>query len=52
MYTVRQNLYGGHFALVNVYVPQMVVNGAEQLVESDKASLVAALRENKASLPQ
>ncbi len=43
-YTDRQNTYGERFRLDSVYTPQMVVNGGQQFVGSDKASLVQALR--------
>jgi len=42
-YTERQNGYGAHFGLDSVYTPQMVVNGREQFVGSDRLALVAAL---------
>jgi hypothetical protein len=42
-YTARQNDYGTHFALDSVYTPQMVVNGREQFVGSDRRALQAAL---------
>ncbi len=43
VYTGRQNAYGERFNLDSVYTPQMVVNGAEQLVGSDKARLTRAI---------
>jgi hypothetical protein len=46
-YTDRQNLYGTRFGLDSVYTPQMVVNGAEQFVGSDRAGLAAALRKER-----
>ena len=49
-YTDRQNFYATRFGLDSVYTPQMVVNGAEQFVGSDKASLAAALQKER-SLP-
>ncbi len=42
-YTQRQNEYGTHFGLDSVYTPQMVVNGREQFVGSDRSALQAAL---------
>jgi hypothetical protein len=42
-YTERQNAYGAHFGLASVYTPQMVVNGREQFVGSDRRALAAAL---------
>ncbi len=41
--TDRQNMYGRRFALESVYTPQMVVNGREQFVGSDRRSLHDAL---------
>jgi hypothetical protein len=41
-YTGRQNDYGSHFGLNSVYTPQMVVNGREQFVGSDRRALEAA----------
>jgi len=43
-YTERQNGYGQRFNLDSVYTPQMVVNGSEQFVGSDKASLTRAIQ--------
>lgn len=43
VFTVRQSAYGERFGLDSVYTPQMVVNGREQLVGSDRRSLQAAL---------
>jgi hypothetical protein len=42
-YTNRQNGYGAHFGLDSVYTPQMVVNGREQFIGSDRGALQAAL---------
>jgi hypothetical protein len=46
-YTARQEAYGNHFGLDSVYTPQMVVNGAEQFVGSDSASLLKALHQEQ-----
>jgi len=43
LFTGRQNDYSGHFGLSSVYTPQMVVNGREQFVGSDRRALQAAL---------
>ncbi len=43
LYTNRQNDYGAHFGLGSVYTPQMVVNGREQFVGSDRHALEAAV---------
>ncbi|MBB5055886.1 hypothetical protein HDF16_000555 [Granulicella aggregans] len=45
IYTDRQNSYGRRFNLDSVYTPQMVVNGSEQFVGSDKGGLVRAVKE-------
>lgn len=41
-YTRRQNDYGTRFGLDSVYTPQIVVNGREQFVGSDRRALDAA----------
>jgi hypothetical protein len=41
-YTARQNDYSAHFGLDSVYTPQMVVNGREQFIGSDRRALQAA----------
>ncbi len=43
-YTDRQNAYGTSFGLDSVYTPQMVVNGRQQFVGSDKVRLERAIR--------
>ena len=43
IYTARQNAYGGRFRLDSVYTPQMVINGTEQIVGSDRRALEQAL---------
>ena len=43
LYTGRQSDYSSHFGLGSVYTPQMVVNGREQFVGSDRRALQAAL---------
>jgi len=43
LYTERQNDYGIRFRLGGVYTPQMVVNGREQFVGSDRRALEMAL---------
>jgi hypothetical protein len=47
-YTERQAAYGTRFRLDSVYTPQMVVNGREQFVGSDRASLRKALHAEQA----
>lgn len=44
VYTGRQNAYGQRFGLDSVYTPQMVVNGTEQFVGSDRAGLTRAIQ--------
>jgi hypothetical protein len=39
LFTDRQNAYGNAFGLDSVYTPQIVVNGAEQIVGSDRDGL-------------
>jgi hypothetical protein len=46
-YTDRQNVYGQKFRLDSVYTPQMVINGAEQIVGSDSAALLQALQKEE-----
>ena len=43
-YTDRQNAYGTSLGLDSVYTPQMVVNGRQQFVGSDKNLLEKAIR--------
>ena len=47
LYTERQNAYGGTFHLDSVYTPQMVINGAEQIVGSDQTGLARAIRKEE-----
>jgi hypothetical protein len=42
-YTDRQDAYSQRFHLDGVYTPQMVINGAEQIVGSDRAALLQAV---------
>lgn len=44
IFTTRQSSYSDHFQLGSVYTPQMVINGAQQIVGSDKNSLERALQ--------
>ena len=44
IYTERQNAYSRSLNLDSDYTPQMVVNGREQFVGSDRAQLQRALR--------
>jgi hypothetical protein len=46
-YTDRQNVYGQKFRLDSVYTPQMVINGAEQIVGSDPAALLQAVQKEE-----
>ena len=43
IYTTRQNSYGKRFGLDSVYTPQMVVNGSEEFVGSDRTHLNHAI---------
>jgi hypothetical protein len=47
VYTQRQNAYGARFGLDSVYTPQMVINGEEQVVGSDSASLLHAIQKEE-----
>lgn len=50
-FTDRQSGYSNSLQLDNVYTPQMVVNGREQFVGSDRNSLERALLREQAQLP-
>ena len=43
-FTDRQNQYGSRFGLSDVYTPQIVVDGAQQFVGSDRVKLVNAIQ--------
>jgi hypothetical protein len=45
VYTDRQNSYGSRFHLDSVYTPQMVVNGEQQVLGSDRNAVLRAVRE-------
>jgi hypothetical protein len=45
--TERQNAYAERFHLEGVYTPQMVINGAEQIVGSDRGALLRALEQER-----
>src|ERR1700727_2065958 len=51
-YTDRQNAYSERFHLEGVYTPQMVINGAEQIVGSDPAALLHAVQEEAEERPR
>jgi hypothetical protein len=48
-YTNRQNAYGTRFGLESVYTPQMVINGQEQIVGSDRDGLLRAVQKENHS---
>jgi hypothetical protein len=50
-YSERQAAYGRRFHLDSVYTPQMVINGEEQIVGSDRAGLLQAIREEQKPQP-
>ncbi len=50
VYTERQNAYSERFHLEGVYTPQMVINGAEQIVGSDRAAFLQAVQEEQRSV--
>jgi hypothetical protein len=51
-YTERQNAYSERFHLEGPYTPQMVINGAEQIVGSDHAALLHAVEKEDAESPR
>ena len=51
-YTERQNAYSERFHLEGVYTPQMVINGAEQIVGSDRGALLRAVQAEQAQHPR
>jgi hypothetical protein len=51
-YTERQNAYSERFHLEGPYTPQMVINGAEQIVGSDRAGLLSAVEKEDAESPR
>lgn len=52
LYTERQDAYSRRFHLVGVYTPQMVINGAEQIVGNDRAGLARAVQSQGAQPAQ
>jgi hypothetical protein len=52
LYTERQNAYSERFHLEGVYTPQMVINGAEQIVGSDRAALLHAVQQEGTQQPR
>jgi hypothetical protein len=51
-YTERQNAYSEKFHLEGPYTPQMVINGAEQIVGSDRAALLRAVEKEEQERPR
>ncbi len=51
-YTDRQNAYSERFHLEGVYTPQMVINGAEQIVGSDRVALLRAVQTEQSQHPR
>jgi hypothetical protein len=51
-YTERQNTYSDRFHLEGPYTPQMVINGTEQIVGSDRAGLLRAVEKEDAESPR
>jgi hypothetical protein len=49
--TARQNAYGERFGLESVYTPQIIINGSEQIVGSDRAALLRALQKESEPRP-
>jgi len=52
VYTERQNAYSERFHLEGPYTPQMVINGAEQIVGSDRGALLHAVEQEDAESPR
>jgi hypothetical protein len=51
-YSERQDAYAEKFHLEGPYTPQMVINGTEQIVGSDRAGFVRALQKEQEQRPQ
>src|ERR1700760_2533214 len=51
-YTERQNAYSERFHLEGPYTPQMVINGAEQIVGSDRGALLHAVEQEDGESPR
>jgi hypothetical protein len=51
-YTDRQDAYSQRFHLDGVYTPQMVINGTEQIVGSDRAALLQAVHKEQEQEPR
>lgn len=51
LFTDRQNAYGDRLHLDSVYTPQIIVNGSEQVVGSDRTGLVKAFAKEQKALP-
>lgn len=49
-FTDRQNRYAAHFGPDRVYTPQMIVDGADEFVGSDRGALTAALTKARAQM--
>ena len=52
IFTERQNAYSAAFHLEGVYTPQMVIDGAEQIVGSDQPGLALAIRHEEGVPPE
>jgi hypothetical protein len=50
--TERQNAYSERFHLEGVYTPQMVINGAEQIVGSDRVAFLGAILKEQERRPE
>src|SRR5271156_5835625 len=51
-YTDRQNAYSERFHLEGPYTPQMVINGSEEFVGSDRGALLNAVEKEDAESPR
>jgi hypothetical protein len=49
--TDRQNDYGARFHLEGIYTPQMVINGSQQIVGSDRGAFASAIQKEDEQHP-
>ena len=51
-FTKRQKTYSQKFGLGNIYTPQMVVNGSDEFVGSNRSSLQSSVKKGLSSVPK
>jgi hypothetical protein len=51
VFTQRQTIYGSRFHLADIYTPQMVVNGREQVSGGNAAAVLGAIRSEDRAAP-